>query len=50
VGRTTIWYTADFAGFPTYKACRGQIVIIGTLQLWEMESKTKIQKITLYDF
>ena len=23
VGRTSIWYTADFAGFPTYKACRG---------------------------
>jgi hypothetical protein len=23
---------------------------IGTLQLWETESKTKIQKITLYDF
>ena len=23
VGRTSIWYTADFAGFPTYKARRG---------------------------
>ena len=23
VGRTSIWYTADLAGFPTYKACRG---------------------------
>jgi hypothetical protein len=23
VGRTSIWYTANFAGFPTYKACRG---------------------------
>jgi len=22
VGRTSIWYTADFAGFTTYKACR----------------------------
>jgi hypothetical protein len=26
VGRTSIWYTADFAGFPTYKACQGLIV------------------------
>ena len=23
VWRTSTWYTADFAGFPTYKACRG---------------------------
>jgi hypothetical protein len=29
---------------------RSVIFIIGTLQLWETESETKIQKITLYDF
>ena len=50
VGRTSIWHTADFAGFPTYEAYKSVIFITGTLQLWEMESKTKIQKITLYDF
>jgi len=22
VGRTSIWYTADFGGYPTYKAWR----------------------------
>jgi len=31
LGRS-IWYTADFAGFPTYKAFRR--FIIATLQLW----------------
>ena len=51
VGRTSIWYTADFVGSPTYKACRGlYFFIIGTLQLWETESKTKIQKIILIYF